>query len=500
MWEGWSGNDKTIETVRNSTLNPISFVEKNLGTVGDDLQRQDINVNTNNINEKNNENIKKENKNENEDLLQQITKQLEQEYSNNIQQNNNNKNIKEVLEIIEISNPKIDNKLTLGDNIKFTVKTKGEDGNITISSNNDVLKPSQYTITPKKEKNEYEVLVSAQNIGNGRVVFSDGKSNKDYYFSVYQDVQEIFSLGINGPDTIFNTVKQKFTIYPIDKLGNTVNYNLDGNINISLLDRETNKSYDLMNQKINKQNNLFKFEIQAPKISNYRLIVNFKDEKNNLSANKNLESDIFIDYSKNDKYGNSMKELNKKGIIKGFEGKMMPNNNIIRAEIITTLVRYKYGDDFERFKNEMNKYIEKNGIFFEDINPEARYSPYIFMAYQDGVVKGAGGTHANPTIQAQKDELIALYSRFFNISKKDQFPSFIDVNQDDWFVDYANAAKNYNLFPFENKNKFEGSDFVSREKAFESLYRYMNVGEKMQPKIKTTEQKLEDAVKALINF
>ncbi len=180
----------------------------------------------------------------------------------------------------------------------------------------------------------------------------------------------------------------------------------------------------------------------------------------------------------------------------------MPNNDIIRAELITILIRHEYWDDIDKFEQKMNSYMKDNWNFFEDISGEEWYAPYIFMAYKDWIIKWAWWTHANPNDATQKDELIAMYARFFEIKKDDIFPSFIDVSKQDWFVEYVTAAKNYNLYPFESNEYLNPWKKVDRLTAFESLYRYI----KQWPDIeevrtqRTEEDELEEAMRTLINF
>lgn len=505
-WQNWS-----IQWIKNSTLNPITFIENNLITVPDSLVRNDNNPTqivevTWNEDEVENENINEDNSS-NQDIIQEIARQLENEYnqahSSAWEEELVEIKVEEIepLKIISVRNPKIDDKLSLWDLVELTINTNWSEWIITVSSNNNVLKPQKYTINTNSYNENYNILVSAENIWNWRIIISDWNSNRDFYFSVYDEKQEVVWLWIDWSETIYTSTTSKYTVYPIDSLWNTVNYNLNWRITITLLDLDNNTSHNIIDEEIRQNSSVYSFEIKAPNISNYRVRVRFQDNDKNISTTKNLKTEVFTDYSNNSKFWNSMIQLNNRNIVQWHQWKLMPNNKIIRAELITILVRERYWDKFEEFKNEMNEYISRNWNFFVDIDPNEWYAPYIYIWFRDWVIKWAWWTHAMPNSPTQKDELIAIYARFYNISKNDQFPSFLDVTNNDWFANYVSAAKAYNLYPFDNKDYFNPWEHVTREYAFESLYRYMTTTPiKTTTSTRTQENELEDAIKALLNF
>jgi hypothetical protein len=70
-----------------------------------------------------------------------------------------------------------------------------------------------------------------------------------------------------------------------------------------------NKEYNIENK------SSLELELKAPKIADYKLKVTYYEDNKILSANKNLDSNIFYDYSYDDKYGLSIKNLSEKNIV-----------------------------------------------------------------------------------------------------------------------------------------------------------------------------------------
>jgi hypothetical protein len=152
---------------------------------------------------------------------------------------------------------------------------------------------------------------------------------------------------------------------------------------------------------------------------------------------------------------------------------MSPTDSIYRSEVVTILIRYKYGNELEDFTNQMNQYIATNWKFFKDISGKERYAPYIYMWFKDWIIKWSNWK-ALPNEYINKAELITVYGRFFDIKQNSIFTSWLDIESWDWYKSYADAAKNYNLYPFANKSYFGADQFVNRENSFESLRRYIN--------------------------
>lgn len=76
------------------------------------------------------------------------------------------------------------------------------------------------------------------------------------------------------------------------------------------------------------------------------------------------------------------------GIVRGAGGKLLPQRTLTRAEMITLMMRAKYGDDVELFKNTTISVIREHGEpIFGDVPITERYTPYLYQAYNDGVLK-----------------------------------------------------------------------------------------------------------------
>lgn len=496
--EEWQNG--TIEWVKNSTKNPISFIENNLQPVTDAFEEIDTDYEEEmeEVEEEEAEEImeevEEEDKTEDDDLLDQIVWELWDEYTHEAAWEE-----KEPFKIQNIYNPKIWEELIKWDNIEFEVETSWEQWQITITTNNNVLEPSKTTISPEDwEKQTVNIL--AQNMWNWRIIFNDGKNKKDFYFSVYEESAEAYWLSIEWPNTIYTTKEENFSVYLMDQYWWKLNRPMEWKLSITLVDNDWNEN-DIWSKKAEWDKESIDFDIKSPKAEDYKLKAKFEADWQTLRWSKNVNSEVFTDYSINDNYWNSMKYLNEQRIVQWHNWKLMPKDNIERSEVITILARHKHWAETEKFKEEMNEYIEEKWRFLEDISWNERYAPYVFKAYKDWIVKWAWWTHANANQPIEKAELLAMYGRFFDTTRNENFTNFMDVNNDDWFKKYADAAKNYSLYPFEESDYMNPHKHVNREKAFESLYRYIQLSpEEYQTAERSQEEELEDAVRTLINF
>lgn len=424
-----------LDWVKRKTLDPIVFIEDNLVSLDDGFQETNTKID-----------------------IEENTHSSAPE--------------KEKFLIKNIVSSKIDDKLTIWDQITLKIQTEWDVWNISITTKNDVIRPSKYLINKIDWIDEYIINLTANNIGNWEVILNDGKNKKSYYFSVYNDTVEIYWLAIEWNQTIYTSNKSKFNIYPVDNLWNKINTKFDWKIKVRLQDKESDEY--VLNTSYNVEDKSFlEMELQAPKVADYKLKITYYGDEKTLFANKNLSTEIFYDYSYNDKYWTSIKNLNEKEIVQWYKWLLSPKDSLYRSEIITTLIRYRYWDKLEDFTDQMNQYMITNWKFFQDINGEERYAPYIYMWFKDWIIKWSNW-RALPNEYINKAELITVYGRFFGIKQNSIFTNWLDIESGDWYKAYADSSKNYNLYPFGDTSYFKATEIVNRENSFESLRRYIN--------------------------
>lgn len=478
LYDGWYHN---LEWVRKNTIDPISFVTWNKITKSDSLVvNTDVDDNS-------------------DDLLASIQSQIE---------TTTPKETlafaaawKEPFRVVDTKVNKINSKLTVWDTIKLTINTTWEQWSISISTNNNVLKTSTNTISPAGI-NSYDIMITANSIWNWQVDINDGKNVKQVYFSVYDTDMNVYWLEVKWDNIVYTSYENEFVVYPIDKLWNRIFTNLEWTFTFELYNKETSSS-----QKINQFTNSEKdatisFKLKAPQIWSYKLKVYYEDAKKSLMATKNLDTDLFFDYSINNKFWNSINYLLKNWIVKWHAWLLMPNNTITRAEIITTIVRQKYWDDFDSFEKQMKSEISANGRFLKDIKGDEWYAPYIYIWWKNSIVKGTNW-YSNAEKNISKAELLALLWRTYNVEISDPYISWDDVLYDDWFKPYADAAKKYNLFPFEDTKVFWADVQVTRIQSFEALYRYITTNPEIlsfTSTALTNNEQVEILVKSIIKF
>lgn len=494
LFQWWFHN---LDWVIKHTIDPISFITKS--------QNTNISLNEDNI-----DNV-------------EIEQNIEINTWNVIAENQLENTVLANFKIEEVEINWVGEKIQLWDEINANIKTNGNDGKITVITNNNVIKPSKYEITPIEWQNNYNIILSTNKVWNTQVTFNDWINSNSHYFSVYDTNEaQIYWIEIGWWSKIYNTWNQEYNVYPIDEIWNKVNAKLKGTFNIELVNK-TNWNITKLWSFENNNDTSFKFSLKSPWRWDYKVKIQYSWWDLKFVVNKNLENSLFVDYWYNEKYSNWMEYLINKWILKWSNGNLYANNNISRSEIITLIVRSLYWDNIEEYKEEMKNYLKKNGRFFKDINWDEWYAPYMYIGFKNWIVKGDKwrALWDNLIVRA---ELVALYSRSFWYDVQETNITWKDVNQMNWFKNYSETAKRYNLFPFDNNENFQWFENVQRVDALESLYRYLTfekptiviaqetIIENSQnilstqdnsssEKIKIEEKdELEDIVKKLINY
>lgn len=140
-----------------------------------------------------------------------------------------------------------------------------------------------------------------------------------------------------------------------------------------------------------------------------------------------------------------MKELSKRGIIKGNEkGEALPFDNITRAEAAAMCMRLLGVDN-----------MPDTDSGFEDVPQDAWYAPAVTKARALGVVSGDDETHFSPMRNVSCEEMVALIARCLwtsglqketEISREDLISalSVDDGNEiSDWALSAYNTLKTY---------------------------------------------------------
>lgn len=483
---------KTVERIKTLTIDPINFIENNWipwwsiwwWSVWDSFTLQDNN-------ESNNEELlpPKEIDIDGSDLSKALETGNNDITTNNSSINTSTENPKidnitieqpvNDFKIIDIKTNKIDNKLFIWDKISFDIYTEWSHWLISVTTDNNILKSDSYTISPNW-KNINTITITANSEWNSSIVFDDWDNKTTRYFSVYSDDNPIYWLRIEGSSTILSSTNEEYKIYQVDKLWNKVNSAMKWSFIVNLQDQDLLNEIKITEFTNNTNDSVVTFGVTAPWNKKYKLKVTYTSDKTKMFATKNLDTALFYDYTPDEQFYQSIKYLQENWIVKWTQWKLMPDKEISRSELMTILIRYKYKfttDNIQEkesvFRSEMNNWTAKNWRFFKDISWIEWYAPYLFKAYQDGIMKWSQWK-AFAEKSTTKAELLTFYWRYFWISNNEPTSSWNDIKKDDWFKEFADSAKKYNLYPFKNLKTFWADETVTRINAFESLYRFIN--------------------------
>ena len=163
------------------------------------------------------------------------------------------------------------------------------------------------------------------------------------------------------------------------------------------------------------------------------------------------EKTEFSDEPSDDEYSNDsfnfyiMKELSKRGIIKGNEkGEALPFDNITRAEAVAMCMRLLGVDN-----------MPDTDSGFDDVPLDSWYAPAVTKARKLGVVSGDDETHFAPMRNVSCEEMVALIARCLwtsglqkekSVSREDLISELSLADGDDisdWAISAYNTMKTY---------------------------------------------------------
>lgn len=179
--------------------------------------------------------------------------------------------------------------------------------------------------------------------------------------------------------------------------------------------------------------------------------------------------DGFSDVSKNDQKCNAVKFLNFRKVMTGDKGSdtFRPNDPLNRAEAakIIALTFLQTADPGERIVGNLGH---------PDVDSDAWYVEYLFVAKKYGVLKGDPSGTIRPNDPVNRAEFAAM---FFRAAKKDlevlsSRNTFSDVNSNDWYHLQAEGAIEFDLL--DTGVLFRGSDSMTRAEVAEWIYRFNN--------------------------
>lgn len=112
-----------------------------------------------------------------------------------------------------------------------------------------------------------------------------------------------------------------------------------------------------------------------------------------------------------------METLRSIDILKGSNYKAKPNDKITREEFCALIVRTFY-DEFENSNKEHFTDVDNNNIF----------APYIYYAYEKGIIKGTSENSFSPKKFIKREEIALIISRLGLLKKPSKKPVFNDIS------------------------------------------------------------------------
>ncbi len=145
--------------------------------------------------------------------------------------------------------------------------------------------------------------------------------------------------------------------------------------------------------------------------------------------------------------------LVKKQILSGYpDNSFRPLNNITRAEFVKIIVS-AFGITGEC------------ELPFNDVSPDAWYTPYIEAAYSNGIISGVGGGRFAPDESISRQDACVIINRIMN-NKGTGILSFLDNEEiSDYAKEAISALFEAGIIKGVGYNRFAPNDFIDRQSA-----------------------------------
>lgn len=149
------------------------------------------------------------------------------------------------------------------------------------------------------------------------------------------------------------------------------------------------------------------------------------------------------------------------GVIKGYpDGTFGPKRHVIRAEAAKMLLEAKYGANIPDLQNTGQ---------FPDVETGAWYTKYVMYAAQLGIINGYPDGSFRPGGKINTAEFLKMITLTFGIDRNYPY-FFIDVEEDDWFDEFAGATTVFELLPLRPYYALWPDMLMTREEVAIAIY------------------------------
>ena len=206
------------------------------------------------------------------------------------------------------------------------------------------------------------------------------------------------------------------------------------------------------------------------------------------TENPGTNDEVFTDVGAVEWAKNAITELNKKGIISGYDGKFFPDNLITRAEVSKILCNV-----FE-LKN-----IDGKSITFTDVDENAWYADCVTIMFQNGLLSGESAEKCMPERNITREEFAALVGRSLSVngfsftdnSDNTDKKTFADENKtSDFAKPYIEVLSSAGIINGYGDNTFRPKENLSRAEAAVMIHRLVSYTDRQNNPDKTEDNSL----------
>lgn len=226
----------------------------------------------------------------------------------------------------------------------------------------------------------------------------------------------------------------------------------------------------------------FNFDLKAIDLDYIYLVDEFSSSLEKSFKGFKNSRQTFNDTPTDGWYYNDVKELNARGVIKGYEDKSFkPEKSITRAEFLTMILRAFDDNNFE-------KNYAKAASNFKDVSTDDWFSSAVAKGTSDGLIKGYNDNSFRPNSPITRAEAISILSKAIKLKYGEDLPlanreftnQFSDVKESDWSYEDVKKLYIYSIVdgdsngktfsPNRNINRAEASKIINKTiKGIESM-------------------------------
>ena len=275
-----------------------------------------------------------------------------------------------------------------------------------------------------------------------------------------------FSIEVSGNYELGDT--GSFTVSALDERGDVFTGDFDASVDFS----DDNNNVEISERGIDQddfKSGVYTGSFEAVDDGSEKIVMSYKLEGKSVKKNSSKFTILgpndaveFKDVSKRDKYYDAIRALSKARVINGRpDGTFGADDSVNRVEALKFVLEGVSED------------LSSGHSPFDDVENDGWYSPYLYTAYQRGVVSGYEDGTFKPGNEVNKVEFLTMLFKGMDVEvpQEADVAPYEDVPKGEWFTPMVSYAKELGLI--EDGQKFYPGEAMTRGEVAYAIHQLM---------------------------